>query len=387
VTDSPVLSASETRAAESLLTSVLGTPVAIRAAEMIWRRSHIVRLRLADGSSVVLKRARSDNPGGRGRAFGAELAALEFLNAMDTAVAPRLLGADAEAGILMMEDLGPSSSLAHSLLARDRGRAKADLIAYARALGAMHSWSIGRSAEFAGIRASRAPEAAQAPEWMGAIVGGKAEFLAVTARLGLRDGGSGSEIDSLQVLLHGAGHTGLVHGDPCPDNTHIADGNCRIFDFETSGWGPVALDAAYLLAPFPSCWCFASLPAAVAGPALRAYRDEVASAGINLGPEWDAAMTAALAGWVVARAGALGRALDDDRDWGTTTMRPRMLTWLRSFIGAAELSGALPRLRSLASAIHDELSLRWPETDVPDYPALVRPGVPLARLPRGWEAS
>ena len=54
----------------------------------------------------------------------------------------------------------------------------------------------------------------------------------------------------------------LVHGDACPDNVHrLADGVCRIFDFETSGWGAVALDAAYLLAPFPSCWCFASLPA------------------------------------------------------------------------------------------------------------------------------
>jgi hypothetical protein len=137
--DSPVLSADETSAAESLLTSVWGTRVAVRAAEKIWGRSHIIRLRLADDRSVVLKRRRQENFGGRGRAFGAELAALEFLNAMETAVAPRLLGADTEAGILVMEDLGPSSSLAHSLLARDRGRAEADLVAYAQALGTMHS--------------------------------------------------------------------------------------------------------------------------------------------------------------------------------------------------------------------------------------------------------
>jgi aminoglycoside phosphotransferase (APT) family kinase protein len=64
----------------------------------------------------------------------------------------------------------------------------------------------------------------------------------------------------------------LVHGDACPDNVRfLADGG-RIFDFETSGWGPVVLDAAYLLAPFPSCWCFATLPAEVAAPAMDAYR-------------------------------------------------------------------------------------------------------------------
>ena len=49
----------------------------------------------------------------------------------------------------------------------------------------------------------------------------------------------------------------------------------RIFDFETSGWGRIVLDVAYLLAPFPSCWCFASLPAEVAAPAMAAYRTVV----------------------------------------------------------------------------------------------------------------
>lgn len=353
---------------------------------MIWRRSHIVRLRLADESSVVLKRGRSDDPGDRGHSFGAELTALEFLNAMEDAVAPRLLGADAEAGILIMEDLGTSTSLADSLLASDRGRAEADLIAYARALGSMHSWSIGRSAEFAEIRARHAPGTEQSPGWMGAIVRGKEKFSAMTARLGLPDGDIGDELDSLEVLLRG-GHTGLAHSDPCPDNTHIANGNCRIIDFETSGWGPVALDAAYLLAPFPSCWCFASLPADATEPAMRAYRDQVTGAGIELGPDWDAALAAALAGWVVARGDAIGRALDEDRHWGTTTARPRFLTWLRSFIGAAEQSGVLPGLRSLASAVLEELSRRWPETAVPDYPALAAPGAPLARLPRDWESA
>ena len=376
---SRVLSAEEASAAESLLGSAWGTRVAIRAAEKIWGRSHIVRLRLADDRSVVLKRQREENFGERERTLGAELAALEFLNAMETAVAPRLFGADAEAGILVMEDLGPGRSLAHSLLADDRSRAEADLVAYARALGTMHSWSLGRAGEFAGPAE---------PQWMGAIIDGKESFLEVTGRLGLPADGAGAEIDSLAGLLRGDGRlTGLVHSDPCPDNTHIADGICRIFDFETSGWGPVALDAAYLLAPFPSCWCFASLPAEVAGPALRAYRDQVTRAGIRLGPDWDAALTAALAGWVVARGAAIGRALDEDRDWGTTTARPRLLTWLRSFIGAAERSGVLPRLSLLAGALHERLSARWPDTVFPDYPAFARQGAPLAQIPPEWSAA
>ena len=43
-----------------------------------------------------------------------------------------------------MEDLGPGSSLADSLMAGDSGRVGADLISYARAMAAMHAWSIGR---------------------------------------------------------------------------------------------------------------------------------------------------------------------------------------------------------------------------------------------------
>jgi hypothetical protein len=105
---------------------------------------------------------------------------------------------------------------------------------------------------------------------------------------------------------------------------------CRIP--ETSGWGPIALDVAYLLAPFPSCWCFAGLPAEVAVPTLLAYRDQVTNAGLDLGPDWE-----------------------------------------------------LPRLRALAEAIREQLRLRWPDAVVPDYPALARPGAPIARRPSSWD--
>jgi aminoglycoside phosphotransferase (APT) family kinase protein len=386
--DAPVLSAAETRVAESLLASRWGASVAVREAETIWDRSHIVRLRLADDDrTVVLKRPREKNLVRLTRGFDAELAALEFLSPMETAVAPRLLGADASAGILIMEDLGPGSSLADSLMAGDRGRVGTDLISYARAIAAMHAWSIGRSREYGQIRAGLAGSAGAVvePDWMDAITRSKDGFLAMAAELGLATDGVDREIDSLGALMTGAGYVGLVHSDLCPDNTQITDGRCRIIDFETSGWGPIALDVAYLLAPFPSCWCFASLPAEVAGPALLAYRDQVTNAGVELGPDWEDALTAALAGWVVARGARIGRALEEDRNWGTTTMRPRLLTWLSSFIGAASRSGALPRLRALAEATREQLRLRWPDAVVPEYPALAQPGAPLARRPSSWD--
>jgi Ser/Thr protein kinase RdoA (MazF antagonist) len=365
----PTLSAAETRAAEALLTGAWGRGTSVSAAEPIWDRSHVVRLHLATDRSVVLKK-QGDND-----TFGAELAALEYLNGMPEPVAPRLLGADAEVGILLMEDLGPGASLAGSLLTGDRSRVQADLVSYAEALGSMHAWSMRRPGSPAGLAD---------PAWLGVVARRKEAFLGAAAALGLAAADAGTEIDKLFLILNGAGYQGLVHGDACPDNVRFLGGGCRIFDFETSGWGSVVLDASYLLAPFPSCWCFGRLPAWVAAPAMSAYRGCLEAAGIDLGPSWDVAMTAALGTWIVARGHAITRMLEEDREWGTTTMRPRMLTWLRSFTSAAGRSGVLPGLRALAGELHDRLSARWPEAVIADYPALAQPGAARVQVPDFW---
>jgi len=377
----PALSAAERQAAQTLLAEAWGERGEIRAAEALADRRHVFRLHAGPGRSAVLKRRDGQDGGG----FGAELAALAYLNAMPEPIAPRLLGADAGAGILLMEDLGRGGSLAGSLLAGDRTRAEAGLAAYARALASLPAWSMRRPAELAGLRARHAPGAALGPGWLDAIEAGGEAFLSVAGRLGLAAGGAAAEISGLQAMLGGAGYLGLVHGDACPDNVRLLDGSCRIFDFETSGWGPVVLDAAYLLAPFPSCWCFARLPEAAAAPAIAAYRAGLQDAGIVLGPDWDAATAAALIGWIIARGRGIAAALEEDREWGTTTMRPRLLAWLRTFLDTAGRAGVLPRLQALAGGMHDRLAARWPRTVIPDYPALAGPGSAPLSLPDWWQ--
>ncbi len=299
-----MLSANEARAAEALLAQAWGGRVEIRAAEAIWERRHVVRLSMDTGRTAVLKRRR-DQAGWRGApAFGVELAALDYLNAMPEPVAPRLLGADAEAGILLIEDLGEGASLADSLLAGGRERVQAELIAYAEALGSMHAWSMGRPGELADLLIRHAPGAAHGTRWLEVIQRSTEPFLSAAASLGLAVDGVAEEIDQLRATLAGPGYLGLVHGDACPDNVRFTGGTCRIFDFETSGRGPVAFDAAYLVAPFPTCWCFATLPADIAGPAIDAYRARLAAAGVSLGREWEDLTTAALAGLIIARAPA-----------------------------------------------------------------------------------
>jgi Ser/Thr protein kinase RdoA (MazF antagonist) len=369
-----IVSEAETRAAEALLAAAWGEPVSVRAAEPILDRTHVVRLRVTTDRSVVMKKRGDEQNEG----YGAEVAALEYLNGMPEPVAPRLLGADAEAGIMVMEDLGPGESLADSLLTGDRSRVRADLVSYARALGAMHAWTMARpgSPGLSGL---------STPAWLGAVSRGRAKFLGAAAALGLASDGAGTEIDELFLLLNETGYHGLVHGDACPDNMRFVGGRCRIFDFEHSGWGAVALDASYLLAPFPSCWCFGRLPAEVATPAMSAYRGCLQAAGIELGPSWDACMAAALGAWVVARGGLISRALTEDREWGTTTMRPRLLTWLDSFTSAAGRFGVFPRLAGLCGEVRDLLAARWPQAVIADYPALARPGSARVKVPEWWQ--
>jgi Ser/Thr protein kinase RdoA (MazF antagonist) len=377
-----VLSAGQTRAATAILARAWGEPVTLETAEPIWERSHVVRLGAAAGRTAVLKRERKH--GRSWPTFDMEAAVLDYLNAMPVPVAPRLFGTDADAGILIMEDLGEGSSLADSLLAGPRDRVQADLVAYGRALGSLHAWSMGHPGGLAGLRAKLAPGAAPETKWLEVIRRHGPVFLSAAASLGVAVDGVAEEIDQIVAMVSGTGYAGLVHGDACPDNVRITGGNCRIFDFETSGWGTVAFDAAYLVAPFPSCWCFAALPAEVAGAAVDAYEARLAEAGVTLGPDWADLITAALAGLIVTRAPLLAGALKEDHDWGTTTIRPRLLAWLGSFTGRAS-HDTVPRFQATVGAMRERLAELWPGVRIPEYPALAGPGAVLARIPDGWQ--
>jgi hypothetical protein len=195
---------------------------------------------------------------------------------MPEPVAPRLLGADADAGIVLIEDLGPGPSLADSLLTGDRSRVRADLVSYAEALGSMHAWS---------MRRPRGPSLGT-PPWPGAVARGKDAFLGAAAALGLSAAGAGTEVDQLCVLLNETGYHDLVHGDACPDNVRFLDGRCRIFDFEHSGGGHHhdAAPAAHLAAQLhfrggpvgrasrPSCPGRRTAPAAIGALAGDGHR-------------------------------------------------------------------------------------------------------------------
>ena len=153
-----MLSAAETQAVSALLAQAWVAGREIRAATPIWKRRHVIRLQVGTDRSIVLKR-RGDQDGSFGVRAGRPGVPERHAGARGAAA----VAADAQAGLLLMEDLGPGASLADALLAGDRERARADLVSYAEALGAMHAWSMGRPGELADLRARYAPQVPAEP--------------------------------------------------------------------------------------------------------------------------------------------------------------------------------------------------------------------------------
>jgi Ser/Thr protein kinase RdoA (MazF antagonist) len=383
----PVLPAAECEVAESVLSDAWGEPVEVAAAEMVWQRRHVVRLATRDGRSAILKRLRRRRSGEEADrdAFGIELASLKFLGGMPDPVAPRLLGSDVTAGILIMEELPPGRSLAHTLLGGDRDGAMTDLISYATALGSLHAWSVGRADEFERARARYSPSADPRPWWVERIDSKRALFLRIAADLGAATDGMDAEIDEVVRILRGERYRSFVHGDMCPDNVRLSGGGTRIFDFEASSTGSPALDAAYLLAPFPSCWCFASVPESISVPAMDAYLAALTAGGVEIADDLQLELAAALARWVAARGSMIERALKRDEEWGTTTVRPRLVAWTERFAAVAAATGTFPGLRAIAECLNNRFQSLWPGAIVPAYPALAEPQHrPLAQVPGWW---
>lgn len=79
------------------------------------------------------------------------------------------------------------------------------------------------------------------------------------------------------------------------------------------------------------------------------------------------------------------QALKSDREWGTTTMRPRLVSWTERMAVAAAGTGTFPRLRMVAEDLNDRFRWLWPDAIVPAYPALADPRSPRAKVPDDWE--
>jgi hypothetical protein len=240
----------------ALLSAALGRPVTIAATERLAPWS-VMRCTLASAGApamVIVKWLREDPNGLRvdARQMATERAALEFLEAIGFAQAPRVIAADLEAAALVIEDVG-GTPLA-DLIRRDGADAHDDdLLAFACTMGALGAATACREADYTAIRTRYgAPDPAVGrARGLGPAWPATREQL---AGLGLRlDGEAAAELAEVEraILEPGALLT-LTNGDAAANNVLVGAGGGRLIDFEFADYRHALVSAVWIHIPGPA---------------------------------------------------------------------------------------------------------------------------------------
>jgi len=288
----------------------------------------------------------------------------------------RLLAHDPGAAVAVFSDLGGHGSLADLLLGVDEAAARAGLLAWARALGSMAAWSVGRRAEYDAARAALGL----------ALTGDRlAEHLAESSRTGLAallaftgarsldaalDDALGASVESelrdAQAVLDAGALTVFSPADACPDNNLLTPDGIRLLDYESAGFHSAFLDAVYCRMPFASCWCVFEIPAGLAADVERTYRDLLVAAVPEAADDaaWETGMLRAEVLWVLSQARwLLPRAEGDNGLMGGSLGGPPRRTLLvhrwRRLAGSAPARSRFPHLVEVLERAAGEADATW----------------------------
>ncbi len=352
------------------------------------QRSLVVRAvarRGDDERAVVLKLAVDGGPGGV-----REEAALRLLTRRGAPGVVPLLGVgDPAAGlpVLVLADLGAAPTLADALLGDDAAAATDALVRWASAVGRLQASTSDAGETYAAALAEASPLGPPAADstreaLADAVVALRREL----PRLGVElTGAAADELRGIGEHLARTGTPrGLVPGDTCPDNAVLVGGDdagapegIRLLDLEGAEHRHVVWEAAYLLLPWPSCWCSWRLPGPAVDAALAAWRAAVTPAvppgcsDVELSADLDAAVvawTAVSAGWF------LPAALGDDPGPTDTAKeglvpRRRALLQHRTRVAAERAGTAWPALAGWAEQLHAAAVDAWGDRPLDVAPA------------------
>jgi hypothetical protein len=340
--------------------------------------------------TVIVRMLRDDPARSGPTRLRNEHAALEFLSAIGSTLAPRFIAGDVTAGILVTEDLGTHPSLLDLLLGDDREAARQGLLAFARGLGALHAQTAGRSSAYAERRARLGP-ADPDPEGLtapGRVAESWRRVRDAVAQLSLPyPHGVDDDVDEIAGTLAAPGaYLALSSGDTSVVNCTVTNGVVRFFDFEAAGFRHALIDASVLRYPYPTGGPVWRLPREVADLVESAYREVLARAcpAALDDASYERGMAAACAAWTIVRMARLPRVeAGPDRDpwplvppgWSapipTRSRRRQLVAIVETCIASARRAGTLERLTAWCDSTVGALRARWPEAteEIPLYPA------------------
>ncbi len=319
-----------------------------------------------------------------------EHAALEFLSALASTLAPRFIAGDAIAGLLVSDDLGAHPSLLDLLLGDDAVAARQGLLAFARGLGTLHVQTVGRAPEYDALRARLGPADPDAEDasvrlrlaesWQ------RVQQAVAQLQLPRPRGVDHDVAEVVRTLAAPGAYLALSSGDPSPVNCLITQGAVRFFDFESATYRHALLDATVLRYLYPTGGPPWRLPDGMSDLLEHAYREELTRGCPAAGDavSYESGMAAAGAAWTLLRMERLPR-VDAGPDRDTWTLVPSgwsapIPTWSRrrqlvaiiaTFSASARRAGTLEALAAWCDSIAGALRARWPEAteELPLYPA------------------
>ena len=382
----PVLAA--LAAAERLLSRRAGAGIELADAEDLGGsdRSVVARARVARNPfslprTLVVKHYLGDPEPGRPDPFHYEVASCQLFTALpiDARPSPVLIAHDPQSRLLVLEDLGRSSTLADKLFGPDPAAAQRCLVSWARGLGRMQAATAGRENDFGallrrlGERAWRDPMAEDARAAIAGVPG------LLERELGVRVPAA-AEVEARETarLLGGTRYRAFSPSDTCPDNNLVTSRGVRFVDFEWGCFRDVALDAAYFRVPFPGCEASFALPTGMAETMLEAWRDEIAPVWPDLddAERLEHRLRHAQLLWVwLCTWWLLPRIRERDMPvGGDATRSPRISTALGHYwreLAAAAAAGGLPANADLGRSVADALGERFSDAPnaLPVYPA------------------
>ncbi|HUR77074.1 MAG TPA: phosphotransferase [Acidimicrobiales bacterium] len=343
----------------------------------------VFRLVFVDGLSVVVKTPRPPDtlhPFGSGLSFRREQAALALVQ--DTNLAPVLVGADDDVGVLVTSDLG-DSVLDLIIRGSDRERAWRAMEGYGASMGRLHALTSRKIDEYAAERTRLdfpATDAERAGTWTGLDAWHDIETACLALRLPdarhVRD-----DIAWLRDSIIEDRWTALAHGDLSPWNTHVAaDDTVTFVDFEGATFGHIGFDASWIHYPFTNCsdrWSV--LPPDIVTATEDAYRAELARTlpAARDDSAFRTMIAVGAAGALLVRLQRLHLlASDGQTSYDSWRRRTQTAHQLDVFAGLADAAGCVPLLARWCQDLGFAMRSRWTDCGVPPAPhfAAFEPG-------------
>lgn len=305
-------------------------------------------------ASVVIKTRRRGEMawGGDPRNLTAELRALTLLGG--TGLAPAVLAADDDAGVIVMEDVVDAITAEVVLFADEPAAARDALVAFAAVLGQMHAAAVPVAGPLwnpAGLYLASVDEL-----W--------AQLSQAAATLGFPSAdGADADIIWLRGMIAEPTLQALTHGDVMPCNVLIGPGRTVLIDFESANPRHIALDGACLALSFPHYRYWAPLPNGVVAAMTAAWRAAIAPAfGLESGTDFDEMLAAGALALAISRLARLSRIADETQP---ADKAERRRTQIVHTVGAAvalcRRADCTPDLAEWLAEVVAEMRRRWPE--------------------------